>query len=82
MTYGVAGCKLLLCVDYGAVALGGVEGGLASDDCLSDCAAAAGLAANLGDSVPVVRHDDWPVMNVDGEKRDGILLLLGCRDAV
>jgi len=53
-THRVAGCELLLCADDGSAALGGVEGALASHDCLSGYAAAAGLAANLGDAVPVV----------------------------
>jgi len=72
VAYSVAGCDLLFCAGYGTAALSCVEGALASHDCLSSCAAAAGLAANLSDGVPVVRHDERLVMNVEGKKRDKI----------
>lgn len=69
VTYRIAGAKLLLCRDDGSAALGCVELALASNDCLSGCAAAAGFAADLGDGVPVVRHCELLVMNV-GIKRE------------
>lgn len=57
-TYGVASCELLFCADDRAAALRGVERALASHDCLSSCAATAGLAADLRDGIPVFRHDE------------------------
>lgn len=72
-SYGVASCKLLLRADDCAAALGGVEGALASNNCFSSGAAAAGLAADLGDGIPVFGHGDEQVtMNMDGSKSDDV----------
>lgn len=55
-TDGVAGGVFLLGADDGAGALGFVQGSFAADDGLTLRCTAVGLAADLGDSVPVVSH--------------------------
>jgi hypothetical protein len=82
LTYGVTGGELLFCSDDGSAALGGVEGALASYDCLSCGTAAAGLAANLGDTIPVFRHCELLVMNEERRKRYGPSFFLGRKDVV
>lgn len=53
-TYDIASGVLLLGCEDTARALGGVQGALALDDSLTGATgAAAGLAADLGDGVPV-----------------------------
>lgn len=54
--YGVASGVFLLGADYGAGALGFVEGAFATDDGLALGGPAVGLTADLGDGVPVVGH--------------------------
>lgn len=57
-TYSIASCVFLLCANDCATSCSGIECCIASYDSLSlSTGAAAGLAANLGDGVPV-RHDD------------------------
>jgi len=53
-TYDVTGGVLLLGCENTARALGGVQSALALDNSLAGGSAAAGLAANLGDGVPIV----------------------------
>lgn len=55
-THGVARGVFLLRADDGAGALGFVQGSFAADDGLTLGGAAVGLAADLGDGVPVVSH--------------------------
>ena len=52
-TYRIAGGILLLCGDDGAAAGCGIDGALAPDDSLTLGCAAARLASDLGDLVPV-----------------------------
>lgn len=54
-TYSIASTVFLLSTDDGAAALGSVEGTLPAHDSLAwSASAAAGLAPNLGDAVPVI----------------------------
>lgn len=56
-TYCIGCCELLLRADDAAASLCCVQSGSPSDDGLTLGARAAGLAADLGDLVPVLRHD-------------------------
>jgi hypothetical protein len=56
VTYCVGCGVFLLGTDDGAAAHGCVQGALALDNSLTGAAAAADLAANLGDGFPIVRH--------------------------
>ena len=54
--YSVACGELLLCADDGTASLRLVQGALAADHGLTLRSSATGLAANLGNGIPVV-HD-------------------------
>lgn len=70
--------ELLFRADDGAGALGLVQGCVAADDGLALRGTAAGLAADLGDGVPVVCHDDEVVKCAGVPLEDMWLLKVGC----
>lgn len=57
-TYGVTGSELLFCGDDCSAALGGVEGSLSTDNGLTLAGTTSGLATDLGNGIPIVRHGE------------------------
>lgn len=58
VTYGICACEFLFGVDGCPRALGSVQGRLALYDGLSLGGAVTSLAADLGDSVPVIHIEE------------------------
>lgn len=54
VTYSIAGSKLLVRRNSSSLALGSIQGRLASQDSLSLRGSAPRLAADLGDGIPVI----------------------------